>query len=53
MTDELNGNIRIKGLECDMCGHDLLYFTKNDSIICDNSNGCDRYVMYERKPNDR
>lgn len=49
MSEQAKGNLRIKGLECDWCGEDLLYFMKNDCIICDNSNGCDRYIVYERK----
>ena len=52
MTVQIFGNLRIEGLECDMCGEPLLYLAKIDCIICDNSNGCDRYVMYERKKHD-
>lgn len=42
-------NIRLPGLKCDLCGGDLMYFDMIDSIICDNRNGCDRYVVFTRK----
>jgi len=42
-------DIKLSGLKCPECGKDLMYFARGDSIICDNSNGCDRYVVFERK----
>lgn len=38
-------------LPCPDCGKNMLYFSSNDCIICDNSNGCDRYVVFARKRN--
>ena len=39
-------------IPCPDCGQDLLYFDMIDCIICDNQDGCDRYVVFVRKSKD-